>query len=229
MRNDTSQIDLHDRLRRLSGEVTTLVDAGCGRGAHLRGSDGAAVMQELRQRRSEIIGIDVSIPPEGNPYVTDLREITAGNRWPVASDSVDLVFCDWVLEHVAEPNDFFRECARVLRPSGRLVARTLQRWSVAGIGARLVPARLHRPMIAFLQPSMSLDDVFPTTLRCNTSDSLGRLCADHDMALTDVRRHRGLSGYGTGRRRVQAGLDAVEGLLPEAMWHTIVVTATKHG
>lgn len=40
---------------------------------------------------------------------------------PVATGSIDLVFCTQVLEHVAEPLKLLRECRRALKPEGWLV------------------------------------------------------------------------------------------------------------
>jgi SAM-dependent methyltransferase len=42
-------------------------------------------------------------------------------RLPIASQSIDLVFCTQVLEHVARPWILLNECFRVLRPGGWLV------------------------------------------------------------------------------------------------------------
>lgn len=42
-------------------------------------------------------------------------------KLPIASQSVDLVFCSQVLEHVPHPRSVVRECFRVLRQGGWLV------------------------------------------------------------------------------------------------------------
>jgi SAM-dependent methyltransferase len=42
-------------------------------------------------------------------------------RLPIASASVDLVFCTQVLEHVPQPWLLLKECRRVLKPGGWLV------------------------------------------------------------------------------------------------------------
>jgi SAM-dependent methyltransferase len=48
-------------------------------------------------------------------------------RLPVASSSVDAVVALQVLEHLADPDGFARECARSLRPGGVLVVSTPNR------------------------------------------------------------------------------------------------------
>lgn len=47
-----------------------------------------------------------------------------GKSLPFADESFDLVFHNSVIEHVAKPQDFLRECYRVLRPGGYSVCLT---------------------------------------------------------------------------------------------------------
>ncbi len=48
-------------------------------------------------------------------YVCDATQI------PVPDESFDAILCTEVLEHVAEPIEVIRECARILKPGGRLI------------------------------------------------------------------------------------------------------------
>ena len=58
----------------------------------------------------------------GNPVAT--VEIAADGTVPVDDVSVDAVLSTQVLEHVAAPSRYVAECARVLRPGGRLLLST---------------------------------------------------------------------------------------------------------
>jgi SAM-dependent methyltransferase len=51
-------------------------------------------------------------------------EINPDGTVPIADASVDAVVSTQVLEHVADPGVYLRECARVLRPGGRLLLST---------------------------------------------------------------------------------------------------------
>ncbi len=44
----------------------------------------------------------------------------SGPTWPVAAESIDLVLCTEVLEHVFDPEQLLAEAYRCLRPGGRL-------------------------------------------------------------------------------------------------------------
>ncbi len=79
----------------------------------------------------------------GNPEAT--VTINGDGTVPVDAESVDAVLSTQVLEHVADPALYLRECARVLRPGGRLLLSThgfmvyhpdpvdFWRWTSAGL------------------------------------------------------------------------------------------------
>jgi SAM-dependent methyltransferase len=58
----------------------------------------------------------------GNPDAT--VTIAADGTVPVADASIDAVLSTQVLEHVADPALYLAECARVLRPGGRMLLST---------------------------------------------------------------------------------------------------------
>ena len=225
---DTSADDFFQRLcARLPANGGNVLDVGCGRGAHLAGSRAAPELEDFRARGGTIVGIDMSPPPDGNPFVDRLALIGKDGRWPVADSSVDLAYCDWVLEHVSESDSFFAEVSRVLRPNAAFVARTMQTWSVAGIGARVVPHRFHQMMIRKLQPGMREHDIFRTALQCNTRRSLSRFMSNAGLRLGEVETHATLAGYAFGRPTLEHRVASMERRLPQGMHHALVVTGYK--
>ena len=58
----------------------------------------------------------------GNPAAT--VEIRQDGTLPVDDASVDAILSTQVLEHVADPGVYLAECARVLRPGGRMLLST---------------------------------------------------------------------------------------------------------
>jgi SAM-dependent methyltransferase len=79
----------------------------------------------------------------GNPAAT--VELNADGTVPLPGDHVDAVLSTQVLEHVADPRVYLAECARVLKPGGRLLLSThgimvyhpdpddYWRWTCAGL------------------------------------------------------------------------------------------------
>jgi SAM-dependent methyltransferase len=168
-------VAFYGRVQALAGPGMTVLDIGCGRGAHRE--DPVGWRRELRQFRGKsacVIGLDPDPVANGNPYVDVFRRLLPGRPWPVDEGSVDLAFADCVLEHLEHPAEFFAEVRRVLKPGGVFAARTTNRWSYVALAARLIPNRHHARVLGKVQSGRKAEDVFPTLYRANTIPELRR-------------------------------------------------------
>jgi SAM-dependent methyltransferase len=143
-----------------------------------------------------------------------------GTTVPYPDGWADVIVFDWVMEHVTEPDNFVRELARVLKPTGTLLFRTVQRWSPAGLGASLVPNRWHASLIRRLQPGMDSADVYATAMRANTIRVIDRLFNQNRMTVT-VTRCAGLDGY-VPVSSLRPAARFVERAMPSWFSHAIV-------
>lgn len=169
-----SMVSFYIRVNALVGPSTVLADIGCGRGAY--GEDPLPFRRNLRVFRgrvARVIGLDVDPEASENPHIDEFRLLT-GSAFPLDDASVDVILADAVIEHVEDPQTFFRECARVLRPGGYLCLRTTNLLSYVGMAARLIPNRLHARILSRVQNRREERDVFPTLYRCNTIGKLRR-------------------------------------------------------
>ena len=163
-----STVIFYNRVRSLLRESSVVLDVGCGRAEYK--DDPIPYRRELRTLRGKcrsVIGIDVDLAAETNPFIDTFYQIN-GSGWPLANGSIDLCLCDWVVEHLVEPSVLFSEVARVLRPNGTLCIRTMNKFSYPGVASRLVPNRLHAKLLDFSQKTRKHEDVFPTLYRCNS-------------------------------------------------------------
>jgi SAM-dependent methyltransferase len=168
----------YGRIRALLPEGALVADVGCGRGAHR--DDPVAWRREvrvLRGRARRVVGIDVDPVAAGNPFLDEFRRIGPDGRFPLEDGAYDLVVSDFVLEHVADPEQFFAECWRVLRPGGRLALRTSNARGYVALAARLIPNRRHAQVVGRAQEARKAVDVFPTVYACNTAGKLRRALA----------------------------------------------------
>ena len=67
--------------------------------------------------RHTLVNLNIDLFPNVD-VVADAYEL------PYASDSVDAIYCEAVLEHLEFPNDAVKEMCRVLRPGGQVFAAT---------------------------------------------------------------------------------------------------------
>jgi len=203
-----------------------VLDVGCGRGA--RADDPVEfrrALATLRGRCRCVLGIDLDPAAATNPTLDEFRLIE-GRRWPVADESIDVCIADWVLEHIDEPDAFFAECRRVLRPGGYLHIRTPNVLSYFGLLSRFIPERRHGAVLRWAQPTRREEDVFPKYYRCNTMRTLRTVLDRHGFTHV-VRGYEPEPGY-LGFSRVAYALGVLyQRLAPSALRTNLLVHARK--
>lgn len=168
-------ISFLSRVQALAMEAGTVLNVGCGRGAGAHDSSPyRAKLHDLRGKARRVIGIDVDPEAASNPLVDEFRLIEKSKPWPVESASVDLAIADYVLEHLEDPESFFSELNRVLKPDGVACLRTPNRWGYVSLIARLIPNRFHGRVVTKVQQRREEQDVFPTYYRCNSKSAVRR-------------------------------------------------------
>lgn len=172
-------VAFYGRVNALLTESSVAVDLGCGRGA--QSEDSVRFRRELRMLRgkcAKVIGLDVDEAARTNPSLDEFRLIGEGPL-PLEDQSADLIVSDSVVEHLTDPDSFFAECSRVLRPGGHLCIRTPNVLSYLGLLSTVVPNRLHARVLGRVQSRRKAEDVFPTVYRCNTLWSMRRQLTRH--------------------------------------------------
>ena len=139
-----------------------LLDAGCGR--YLR------FCREFSPI-AHVVGIDLE-----PSFDTDNRTPPYAIRGdigalPFPSECFDMVISRSVVEHLEDPPRVFREFFRVLRPGGKVVILTPNKYDYVSFIAAITPYRLHRFLVSRIF-GIPEDDVFPTLYRANTLSAI---------------------------------------------------------
>jgi SAM-dependent methyltransferase len=168
-------VEFYLRLGELVRADSVVVDLGAGRGAVHQDRSGSvhARLSNFRGRCARVIGVDVASAVHENPSL-DEAYVLEGPDLPLPDASADVIFCDWVLEHIEDPQGFVAEISRVLKPAGWFCARTPNRWGYIGLATNLVPNALHVQVLSRAQPGRKEMDVFPTHYRLNTAAAIRR-------------------------------------------------------
>jgi len=130
---DPYYLHLSDLLLAISKEIPAdadrILDYGCG------GSPYRSLFPARTYHRADLAGVSS----------LDF-EFGEDSRLAAASSDYDCVLSSQVLEHVASPRDYLKECYRVLKPGGKLILSThglfedhnapgdYWRWTAAGLG-----------------------------------------------------------------------------------------------
>lgn len=168
------------------GPESVCLDYGAGRG-NVR-------QMNFRGIARTVAGIDPEPDVFDNPHLDEARllDLRTGDI-PYADASFDIVFADNVMEHVQHPETVFGEILRVLKPGGRFLAKTPNKWHYMPTIARSTPTWFHR-LYNRLRGRDAVD-TFPTNYRCNTRAAVTRSAAAVGFVVGDVRFVEGRPEY----------------------------------
>ena len=158
--------------------TTRVLDLGCGRGG---------VVERLHTT-GQWIGCDPDWRSLKEHRLPNLpRSQADAERLPFADNTFDIVTSSWVLEHLPNPVRTFREVARVLRPGGRFLFLTPNRYHPIPRLSQLL-ARLSTIQTVFVTKVYlrAPKDAFPVYYRANTLAVLTNITAQAGLRLVQL-------------------------------------------
>jgi len=129
----------------------------------------------LKGEVAEIVGADIDPVVLTNSEL-DRAVVTDGRTLPLANESFDLAFCDFVIEHVEQPAAFLAEVHRVLKPGASFFFRTPNLLHYIALVSRATPHWFHAA-VANRARDLADDahEPWPTFYRLNTRGTIRRL------------------------------------------------------
>lgn len=143
------------------------------------------------------------------------------DRLPFPSGSFDMVYSNFVIEHLHAPAAAFAEWRRLLREGGALILLTSNRASPPVAIGELIPRRV-RHKLKRAGAGVAEEDVIPTRYRANTPWRLDKLLVQARFQPVDVEHVATLHRYAARAPTLEAVLRTVEPRLPPSLRSTIV-------
>jgi len=191
------------------------LDAGCGRTTRLR---------DYRDRITRLVGVDSDeAAGRENAFLDEFVPADLEETLPFEQDAFDLVYANFVVEHLRRPERVFAEWRRVLRPEGRLVLLTSNRASPLMAFADRMPQRA-RLLIKRRGAGAAERDVYPTVYLANTPERLARVAGSAGFEPVSVNYVGTLHRYGAGLPGMGPLLTTAERLLSAERRSTIVAS-----
>ncbi len=174
----TSMSVYHDLISKAVEPGMTVLDVGCGRGA-------IAPYSWHQHTNIKLWGIDPDPTAAENPHLESFTLLTDDPNWQIPSGTVDLAICRYVLEHVEDPTAFFRNLSRVLKPGGKFIFLTPNRWHPAMIASHWMPYGLKQRILA-LTKRADPHDVFPTCYLLNSARTVKQAAQRCGLDIVDL-------------------------------------------
>lgn len=152
---------------------TLWLDAGCG--SRVLESDMDPLENWLVTHCKSIFGMDVRVTSNRN-----IKSLLRGSLYqlPISDNTLDLITCRMVVEHLDHPAEAFAEIARCLRPGGAFIVVTpnLQNYAIFGnaLATKVMPERVRLHIVQAFD-SRGNEDIFRVRYKANTMPRLVEL------------------------------------------------------
>ena len=141
-----------------------IVDAGCGNGSQYK--------YDLKNIAKEIIGVDTCGDIGQNDNVT-MHLKDSIDKISLPEGSVDIIISRYVFEHIKEPEKVLKEFKRILKPDGKIIFLTPNRFNYVYLISSITPQRFHLWINKIrTDNTMTEEDTFPTYYRLNSGKAI---------------------------------------------------------
>jgi ubiquinone/menaquinone biosynthesis C-methylase UbiE len=144
----------------------------------------------------KMISLDISSEnlmknPNPNKIVADAMKI------PLETSSVDIITCEHLFEHLENPIAVMTECRRVLKPGGKLIFTTPNKWSYIGVLAMILPLSFHIFWKQLIEGPHTADknEICRTYYRLNSIGRIKSVAAKSGFEVEELRTFAGAPGY----------------------------------
>lgn len=153
---------------------SVVLDLGAGSGL------GKPLNYSLKGLVKSCVGADNDKDLSKNQFL-DKKVLADIFTLPFRRETFDLVYTDYVLEHIDRPGEFVKEVRRVIKRGGFFIFRTPNLYHYIPLTGRLIPKQRRRALINFVNKFRDKD--FCTFYKMNTVGKLKKLFLGNGFSL----------------------------------------------
>jgi SAM-dependent methyltransferase len=155
---------------------------------------GAGIVSQMNFKglAQRVCGVDLDSRVVDNAMLDEGRISDAGEI-PYDDGVFDVIFSDNVMEHLSQPLTVYKEIKRVLKPGGKFLFKTPNKWHYMPTIARMTPHGFHQYINRVR--GRSEVDTFPTCYCSNTLGDVKRLSFESGLVLERLERIEGRPEY----------------------------------
>ena len=173
------------------------------------GAGAGIVPLNFKGRALQICGVDPDQRVMQNPYLDEAKTGYAESI-PYGDETFDIVLCTHLVEHLAKPQEAFREIHRVLKKNGLFFIKTVNKHHYVSLLARITPLSFHK----FYNSTRGrkTEDTFKTYYRANSENQIRKYAETAGFRIDKIELIEGRPEYlriawpcyllGTGYERI---------------------------
>jgi len=155
----------------------SLLDIGCGRTFPMA--------EKWLTTGADIYGVD---PVIDSGAILNGVEVVQGSaeKVPYPDEMFDLIVSCAVLEHLEKPLPIFQEFHRLLKPNGRAILLTPNKYDYVSLAARIIPNKFHGQIVHATE-GREEHDTFPTFYLANSRKQISNLAQGSGFVMEKYR------------------------------------------
>ena len=166
-------IDFYLRVRDVINKKKIVLDLGAGEGSWYNDKKNNKIKKSIQFLKNDVkkfyaADIDMAVLKNKSSHKNFLIK---NNIIPLKNNSIDVIICDWVFEHIEKPYIFFKEINRVLKKGGTICSRTPHKYNYFSIVSNILEGTSFKDfLLKKIQPGRK--EYFKSYYKLNTKKEI---------------------------------------------------------
>lgn len=166
-----------DLVRKSIENDSVVLEAGCGFNN---------MFEKEYKRAKKVIGLDIDEKFLAMNKVIDEKVVAPLENMPqVKDESIDLIISSWVLEHIYDADKVFAEISRVLKPGGKFIFLTPNKWNYVVLLNRIISEKVRMFVVNRMAKNLTTDPM-PAFYKANSVGKIRALVKKYGLSVNTL-------------------------------------------